>query len=70
MAKTSTGNKKNQMAFQVFKTWQEKGVPEFITSYEAYNLTGGIVGKHNKSNAMRLIDVAVKFINNGGKVNA
>lgn len=68
MAKTATGNKKGLEAFNVLMLWRAKDVPEFITSYEAWNLTGGIIGKQNNTSEMRLIDVAVKYTIKGGSV--
>ena len=68
MAKTSTGNKKGQEAFAVLMQWRLEGVPEFITGYEAWNLTGGIVGKKDSIEALRLIDVAVKYTANYGSL--
>ena len=68
MARTATGNKKGKEAFAVLMQWREDGVPEFVTSYEAWNLTGGLVGKQNDSSEMRLIDVAMNYANHGGSV--
>ena len=68
MAKTATGNKKGKEAFAVLMQWREYGVPEFITSYEAYHLTGGVVGKPASIQLMRLIEVAVKYTNKGGSL--
>ena len=45
--------------------WREAGVPDLITSYEAYHLTGGKVGKANNSRAIRLVDVALKAVKAG-----
>jgi hypothetical protein len=61
MARTSTGNKKGLEAFAVLMQWRSENIPEFITSYEAWNLTGGIVGKKDSVEEFRLIDVAVKY---------
>ena len=66
MAKTATGNKKGLEAFDVLMLWRANDVPEFITSYKAWNLTGGIVGKQNDSSEMRLIKVAVDYTLRGG----
>ena len=68
MAKTATGNKRGLEAFNVLMLWRAEGTPEFITSYEAWNLTGGIIGKQNDSSEMRLIEVAVKYTLKGGSV--
>ena len=68
MAKTATGNKKGQEAFAVLMQWRLENVPEFITGYEAWNLTGGIVGKQNDSSEFRLIDVAIKYTANYGSL--
>lgn len=59
--KTSTGNKKNQIAFDILQMWKTQGAPEYITSYEAFNLTNGVIGKKLSATPMRLIDVAVKY---------
>ena len=66
MTKKSTGNKQGQRAFALLQEWRGQGVPDLITSYEAFNLTDGKVGKSNSSQAMRLIEVALKAIKNGG----
>jgi hypothetical protein len=68
MAKTATGSKSGLEAFNVLMQWREDGAPEFITSYEAWNLTGGIVGRSLDATAMRLIEVAVKYTIKGGSV--
>jgi hypothetical protein len=68
MAKTATGNKKGLEAFNVLMLWRAEETPEFVTSYEAWNLTGGIVGKQNDSSEMKLIEVAVKYTLKGGSV--
>lgn len=68
MSKTATGNKKGKAAFDVLMLWRTEGVPEFVTSYEAWNLTGGIVGQQNNSSEMRLIKVAVDYTSKGGSV--
>jgi hypothetical protein len=66
MARTATGNKKGLEAFNVLMLWRAEGAPDLVTSYEAWNLTGGIIGKQNDAQAMRLIDVAVKYTIKGG----
>ena len=68
MAKTATGNKKGLESFNVLQLWRANDVPEFITSYEAWNLTGGLVGKQNDVSEFRLIEVAVKYTLKGGSV--
>jgi hypothetical protein len=68
MAKTATGSKSGLEAFNVLMLWRAEGTPEFVTSYEAWNLTGGLVGKQNNSSAMRLIKVAVEYTIKGGSV--
>lgn len=68
MAKTKTGSKSGLEAFNVLMQWREDGAPEVITSYEAWNLTGGIVGRSLDATAMRLIEVAVKYTVKGGSV--
>jgi hypothetical protein len=57
--------KQGQKAFALMSQWREQGVPDLITSYEAYRLTNGLVGKPNKSSAMRLVDVALKAVKVG-----
>ena len=66
--KTATGNKKGLEAFNVFQLWRAEDVPEFVTEYEAWNLTGGIVGKNRSAKAIRLIEVAVDYTIRGGSV--
>ena len=62
----ATHSKKQGLkAFQLMQTWREAGVPDLITSYEAYRLTSGKVGKANNSSAMRLVDVALKAVKAG-----
>ena len=68
MAKTATGNKKGQEAFKVLMQWRSEGVPELVTGYEAWNLTGGIVSKQNDSSALRLIVVAVEYTKKNGSL--
>ena len=69
MARTKTGNKKGQEAFKVLQEWRKYEIPEVITSYEAYHLTGGVVGKPASVEAMQLINVAVKYVNKGGSLH-
>lgn len=69
MARTATGNKKGQEAFKVLQEWRKYEVPELITSYEAYHLTGGIIGKPASAQPMRLIEVALKYVNKGGSLH-
>jgi hypothetical protein len=69
VAKTATGNKKGQEAFKVLQEWRKYEIPELITSYEAYHLTGGIVGKPASAQAMKLIEVAVAYTKKGGSVH-
>jgi hypothetical protein len=54
--------KQGLKTFQLLQQWKNQGVPELITSYEAFNLTNGMVGKQNDIKAVRLIDVAAKVI--------
>ena len=68
MARTKTGSRSGVEAFNVLMLWRANDVPEFVTSYEAWNLTGGLVGKQNDSSAMRLIEVAVSYTIKGGSV--
>jgi len=68
MAKTATGNKKGQEAFKVLMQWRSEGVPELVTSYEAWNLTGGLVGNKKDSSALRLIVVAVDYTKKNGSL--
>ena len=68
MARTKTGSRSGVEAFNVLMLWRANDVPEFVTSYEAWNLTGGLVGKQNDSSAMRLIQVAVSYTTKGGSV--
>jgi len=66
--KKATGNKKGQEAFKILQEWRKYEVPELITSYEAYHLTGGIIGKPASTSPMRLIEVAVRYAKKGGSV--
>lgn len=68
MARTATGNKKGLEAFNVLKLWRAEGVPEYVTEYEAWYLTGGIVGNSLSAKGIRLIEVAVKYTIRGGSV--
>ena len=68
MAKTATGNKKGLEAFKVLQLWRSNNVPDFITGYEAWNLTGGLVGNKNSYSEFRLIEVAVKYTIRGGSI--
>jgi len=63
--KMAHSKKQGQQAFALMQEWREAGVPDLITSYEAYRLTEGKVGKANKSNGMRLVDVALKTVKAG-----
>ena len=57
--------REGQKAFQILSQWREQGVPDLITKYEAYQLTNELVGvpysSNQRSRAIRLIDVAVKY---------
>ena len=66
MARRKTGNRKGQEAFKVLQEWRKYGTPEFITAYEAYHLTGGLVGKPASAQEMKLVEVAVAYIKKGG----
>ena len=48
--------------------WKKDGAPELITEYEAWYLTGGLVGNSKSAKPMRLIEVAVKYTIKGGTV--
>jgi hypothetical protein len=66
VAKKATGNRKGQQAFAVLQQWRTQGAPDVITSYEAWNLTGGLVGAKDSVSPIRLVDVAMKYANKGG----
>lgn len=68
MARTATGNRKGQEAFRVLQQWRAEGAPDFVTSYEAWNLTGGLVGERGNSSPLRLVDVAMKYTSKGGSL--
>ena len=57
--------KQGLKAFQLMQEWRANGVPDLITSYEAYRLTNGLVGKPNNSKGLRLVDVALKAVKAG-----
>ena len=61
----SHSKKQGQKAFALLSQWRANGVPDLITSYEAYHLTNGLVGKADKSSAMRLVDVALNAVKAG-----
>ena len=61
MAKTNTGNKKGLQAFELLMTWREQGAPAYITAYEAYSLTNGVIGNRHSTAPLRLVDVAAKY---------
>lgn len=69
MAKRKTGSKQGQEACKVLFAWRDYGVPDHITEYEAYHLTGGIIGKPASAKEMRLIEVAMKYVKRGGSLN-
>lgn len=54
-------NKQGQKAFSILQEWREQGAPAYITAHEAFNLTGGIIGKRHGVTALRLVDVAMKY---------
>ena len=54
-------NKQGQRAFDILQEWRRQGVPAYITAYEAFNLTGGIIGRRHGIDALRLVDVAMKY---------
>jgi hypothetical protein len=54
-------NKQGQKAFSILQEWREQGAPAYITAHEAFNLTGGIIGKRHGIDALRLVDVAMKY---------
>ena len=72
--KKATGSKKGQEAFKVLQIWRLEGAPEEVTQYEANKLTGGLVGLPfsykgwERTKPIRLIEVAVKYVNKGGSV--
>lgn len=69
MAKKATGNKKGLQAFEVLDQWRADGVPDLITSYEAWNLTRGLVGKCNDyQTPMRTVLVAMNYVARGGSL--
>lgn len=69
MARTATGSKMGQEAFEVLQEWRKYEVPELITSYEAYHLTHGLIGKPASTKPIRLIDVALKYVAKGGSLH-
>jgi hypothetical protein len=68
MVKTTIKNKNEKEAFAIFELWRGYGFSDLIASYKAYHLTFGLVGNPSKTNEIRLIDVANKYINKGGSV--
>jgi hypothetical protein len=57
--------KEGKKASDIYTKWLEAGVPQNITKYEAFKLTDGLVGdpygKNHSYQAIRLIEVAVKY---------
>lgn len=68
MARTRTGNKSGIEAFRVLQLWRANDINNEVTSHEAWNITGGLVGKKDDSSPMRLIEVAVDYTIKGGSV--
>jgi len=66
--KTATGNKKGIEAAELFFLWKAEGAPEYVTSYEAFNLTNGVIGEKRNHSAILLSAVAFAFIMRGGSV--
>jgi hypothetical protein len=58
--------RKGQRAYEQLEQWRSDGVPDYVTAYEAYRLTGGIVGvpygTTGATKPLRLIDVAVRGV--------
>lgn len=63
----TTSNKQGQRAFEILQKWRGEGAPAYITAHEAFNLTGGTIGKRHGVSALRLVDVAMKYAENGGE---
>jgi len=70
-AKMKVTKRIGKQATDIYTKWLESGVPQDVTKYEAFNLTGGLVGdpygKNHSYQAIRLIEVAVRYAKKGGK---
>jgi len=63
----TTSNKQGQRAFEILQKWRGEGAPAYITAHEAFNLTGGTIGKRHGIESLRLVDVAMKYAEKGGE---
>lgn len=54
--------KQREEALNIVTAWRGQGVPDWVTGYEAYRLTGGFVGKLRDSSPHELTEVAVKYV--------
>jgi hypothetical protein len=54
-------------AYDLWKSWETAGVPDLITSHEAYRLTAGKVGQNgNHSTPLKTQLVAFTAVNKAG----
>ena len=57
---------KGLKAFEQLQEWRANGAPDYVTAYEAHNLTNGKVGApygtKNSTKPMRLVEVAIKSV--------
>ena len=67
--RTATGSKSGLEAFNVLQQWRTDGAPDLITEYEAWYLTGGIVGNSVSAKPITLIKAAVEYTVRGGSLN-
>jgi hypothetical protein len=58
--------KVGKQASDIYTNWLNDGVPQDVTKYEAFKLTNGLVGdpygKNHSYQAIRLIEVAVRYV--------
>jgi hypothetical protein len=64
-------NRTGERAYALLSQWRKQGIPDFITAYEAFTLSKGLVGKQygkaGCTNEMNLAEVAMKTIKRGGE---
>jgi len=63
-------NKTGERAYALLSQWRKQGIPDFITAYEAFTLSEGLVGKqYGKAGCtkeMNLAQVAMKTVKKWG----
>lgn len=62
----SLTKRQREAALEVLLYWREQGVPNDITTGEAWRLTGGLVGKHRATGHLTRATTAARYARKGG----